>query len=111
MSRKKVVIGLLGTQLDSGHTEQRWTRWRPTVGICLQPEFPIDRLELLIQPKSEVLAKQVIEDIEKVAPHTEVVVSGLQRVRPNVPITPKLVSMSPASLAGGEQASNAPARP
>ncbi len=82
MSRKKVVIGLLGTQLDSGHTEQRWQRWRPTVGICLQPEFPIDRLELLIQPASEPLAKQVVADIAQVAPHTEVVVSPLPLANP-----------------------------
>jgi RND family efflux transporter MFP subunit len=41
----------------------------------------------------------------------QIVVSGLQRVRPNVPITPKLVSMSPVPVAGGEQASNAPAKP
>jgi transcriptional regulatory protein RtcR len=82
MSRKKVVIGLLGTQLDSGHTEQRWQRWRPTVGICLQPDFPIDRLELLIQPQSEVLAKQILTDVNKVAPHTEVVVHALPLANP-----------------------------
>jgi transcriptional regulatory protein RtcR len=82
MPRKTVVIGLLGTQLDSGHTEQRWQRWRPTVGICLQPDFPIDRFELLIQPTSEVLGKQILEDIAKVAPHTEVVVSPLPMTNP-----------------------------
>lgn len=82
MSRKRVVIGLLGTQLDSGHTEQRWQRWRPSVGICLQPDFPIDRFELLIQPKSEALAKQILGDINKVSPDTEVVVSPLPLANP-----------------------------
>jgi len=41
----------------------------------------------------------------------QIVVSGLQRVRPNVPITPRLVSMAPPNLTGGEQAANAPAQP
>ena len=82
MRRKTVVVGLLGTQLDSGQTEQRWQRWRPTVGICLQQEFPVDRLELLIQPHSEALANQVVADIARVAPHTEVVVHPLPLANP-----------------------------
>ena len=40
-----------------------------------------------------------------------IVVSGLQRVRPNVPVTPRLVAMGPTSAATGEQAANTPAKP
>jgi multidrug efflux system membrane fusion protein len=41
-----------------------------------------------------------------------IVVSGLQRVRPNVPIAPHLVAMGgPATGATGEQAANTPAKP
>ena len=41
-----------------------------------------------------------------------IVVSGLQRVRPNTPITPRLVAMGgPASGVTGEQAANTPAKP
>jgi len=82
MARKKVVIGLLGTQLDSGFKEERWRRWRPTVGICLQPEFPVDRLELLVQGRSEPLAQTIKDDIAKVSPDTEVVTSPLELANP-----------------------------
>jgi RND family efflux transporter MFP subunit len=40
-----------------------------------------------------------------------IVVSGLQRVRPNVPITPRLVAMGGSTVVTGEQAANAPAKP
>src|SRR5215813_6624102 len=72
MSRKTVVIGLLGTTLDTGHSAQRWLRWRPTIAICQQPELRIDRLELLVSPGSERLATQVVTDLAEVAPELEV---------------------------------------
>lgn len=40
-----------------------------------------------------------------------IVVSGLQRVRPNVPITPHLVAMGGPTAASGEQAANTAAKP
>jgi RND family efflux transporter MFP subunit len=41
-----------------------------------------------------------------------IIVSGLQRVRPNVPITPRLVAMGgPASATGEQAAANAPKQP
>ena len=40
-----------------------------------------------------------------------IIVSGLQRVRPNVPVTPRLVAMGPTPVATGEQAANTPAKP
>jgi transcriptional regulatory protein RtcR len=68
MARKTVVIGLLGTTLDGGHTEARWARWRPSIAICQQPDFTIDRFELLTTGETPRLADQVIADIAKVAP-------------------------------------------
>ncbi|HWU88088.1 MAG TPA: RNA repair transcriptional activator RtcR [Kofleriaceae bacterium] len=72
MARKNVVLGLCGSTLDAGVTEKRWTRWRPSVAICQQPDFRIDRFELLFQPEIQPLATQVMADIARVAPHTEV---------------------------------------
>jgi transcriptional regulatory protein RtcR len=72
MARKNVVIGLVGSTLDAGLAEKRWTRWRPTVAICQQPDFRVDRLELLLQPQTRQLAAQVAADIAQVSPHTEV---------------------------------------
>nr|WED67746.1 RNA repair transcriptional activator RtcR family protein [Pectobacterium colocasium] len=38
--KHRVVIGVLGTTLDKrGKRENRWTKWRPTVGLCQQPDF------------------------------------------------------------------------
>jgi transcriptional regulatory protein RtcR len=72
MARKTVVIGLLGTTLDGGHTEARWSRWRPSVAICQQPELRIDRFELLVVGAASRLAQQVVDDIASVAPDVAV---------------------------------------
>lgn len=58
-----VVLGLLGSTLDRGLAAKRWNRWRPTVGTCWQPDLPVARLELLVQPSYERLGKRVAEDI------------------------------------------------
>ena len=33
---RTVVIGLLGSVLDSGYHARRWEKWRPTVSLCQQ---------------------------------------------------------------------------
>lgn len=71
-SRKLVVIGLLGSKLDSGLHEGRWAKWRPTVATCQHEELLINRLELLHAPREGKLSKQVQSDIESVSPETEV---------------------------------------
>ena len=70
---KNVVIGMLGTNLDRrGKGKERWTRWRPSVALCQQPDLIVDRLELIMESRGQSLADQVIEDIETVSPETEV---------------------------------------
>ncbi|WP_426099239.1 RNA repair transcriptional activator RtcR [Providencia sp. PROV200] len=75
MSKKnKVVIGVLGTVLDRrGKKANRWTKWRPTVGLCQQPGLDIGRFELLHQVNDYAMAHRVKEDIEQASPNTEVV--------------------------------------
>lgn len=70
--RRRVAIGVLGTSLDTGKTEDRWKRWRPTVALCQQPGLFIDRLELIVDNHSSALADRVTRDIEEVSPATEV---------------------------------------
>lgn len=65
---RNVVIGFLGTQLDAGKRR----KWRPSVSLCLQEDFDVDRLELLHDRKFTRLAKSVKRDIEALAPETEV---------------------------------------
>ena len=70
---RRVVIGSLGTVLDQrGKRHNRTKKWRPTVAVCLQPDMPVDRLELLYQPDNLSLAQKVVEDLAELAPHTEV---------------------------------------
>lgn len=67
-----IVIGLLGTTLDSGKSHDRWQTWRPTVSLCRQPDFLVHRLELLHGLRDTSLAKNVKQDIASVSPETEV---------------------------------------
>ena len=70
--RRNVVIGILGTKLDSAEKRDRWRLWRPTIAICQHEELLIDRFELLHQASEEKLAEEVIADIAMVSPETVV---------------------------------------
>ena len=70
--RRRVAIGFLGTTLDTGRTEERWQKWRPTVALCQQAGLFIDRLELITDNHSEPLAQRIETDIEQVSPGTQV---------------------------------------
>jgi transcriptional regulatory protein RtcR len=67
-----VCIGLLGTTLDAGRSQDRWSSWRPTVAICMQPDFVVNRLELLHGLRDKTLANRVASDISAVSPETNV---------------------------------------
>src|SRR3954464_3532029 len=82
MVRKNVVIGLLGSTLDSGHNAQRWKRWRPSIGICQQAELRVDRFELLVPGGGARLTQQVIADLAQVAPDTQVVPHEIELADP-----------------------------
>ncbi|MEY2839533.1 MAG: hypothetical protein RJB60_1832 [Pseudomonadota bacterium] len=72
MSKKTVVIGFLGSQLDSGQGPGRWEKWRPTVSLAQHQDTLIDRIELLYTPRHRTLAERIKEDIVSVSPTTEV---------------------------------------
>ncbi|MDE7548330.1 RNA repair transcriptional activator RtcR family protein [Acetobacter fabarum] len=65
---RNVVIGFLGTTLDRG----RRRSWRPSVQICAQSDFRVDRLELLYEQRHLRLAEHVARDIVALSPQTEV---------------------------------------
>ena len=72
-AKKNVVIGVLGTVLDRrGKKANRWHKWRPSIGLCQQPDLHIDRFELVYQPGDMQTAGRVKEDIEQASPQTEV---------------------------------------
>jgi transcriptional regulatory protein RtcR len=72
MTKKTVVIGFLGSQLDAGQGAGRWEKWRPTVSLVQHQDPLVHRLELLHLPRHEALAKAVQRDIATVSPDTQV---------------------------------------
>ncbi|OWQ90342.1 transcriptional regulator [Roseateles aquatilis] len=72
MSKKHVVIGFIGSQLDGGHGAGRWEKWRPTISLVSQPDAVVHRLELFHSPQHLALAELLKRDIANVSPETEV---------------------------------------
>jgi transcriptional regulatory protein RtcR len=71
MAKKNVAIGLLGVDLDRRGPD-RWDRWRPTIAMASHEDLLLERLELLLQKKFHKVADQLIEDLSRVSPETEV---------------------------------------
>ncbi|MCH8620230.1 RNA repair transcriptional activator RtcR [Undibacterium sp. TS12] len=71
-NKRKVVIGFIGTQLDSGRGSGRWEKWRPTVAITQHEDIAIDRIDLLYSGQHEQLLDQLQKDIASTSPDTEV---------------------------------------
>ena len=71
-ARPLVAIGLLGPTLDAGKDQKRWNRWRPSVGLHLQPDLVINRFEMLHQRRFDNLAEGIANDIRQVSPQTSV---------------------------------------
>lgn len=73
MNKKKVVFGFLGTTLDTGSSDKRWEKWRPTVAMFMHPHFQPARAELLFTKlEQQDLAQQIASDICHLRPQTEV---------------------------------------
>ena len=72
MKKNTVVIGFLGTQLDSGMGAGRWEKWRPTVSLAQHEDLVVQRLELLYTSRHLALAEQLKQDIATASPDTEV---------------------------------------
>ena len=73
-AKRTVVIGFLGATLDRvGKGAARWGKWRPTVGLCQQPDLRVDRLELIhgLSARDVGLAQRVAVDVQQVSPGTE----------------------------------------
>jgi transcriptional regulatory protein RtcR len=72
MTKRNVVIGFLGTQLDAGQGAGRWEKWRPTLSLMQHEDTVIHRLELLFSAQHVGIAKQLQADIATVSPETTV---------------------------------------
>ncbi|MGE8320302.1 MAG: RNA repair transcriptional activator RtcR [Comamonas sp.] len=72
MTKSKVVIGFLGTQLDAGRGAGRWQKWRPSVSLLQHEDMVVDRFELLYTPPHAELAELVRGDMATASPETTV---------------------------------------
>ncbi|UXY53945.1 RNA repair transcriptional activator RtcR [Pseudomonas tohonis] len=75
MARRTVAIGFVGATLDRmGKGTERWNKWRPSVGLCQQPDLLVDRLELIhgSDARDLGLSQRIKGDVEQVSPQTEV---------------------------------------
>ncbi len=67
-----VVIGFIGTQLDSGKGAGRWEKWRPTISMAQHDDLEVARFELFHTPRFDSLAEQVRQDLLAASPHSQV---------------------------------------
>ena len=81
-TKPTVVLGILGTTLDTGKGPKRWERWRPTVSLCQHEDFVVDRLELLHGRRASRLAEAIASDIEAISPETTVVPQVVEMADP-----------------------------
>ena len=73
MTRRQIVLGMLGTQLDAGTGPGRWEKWRPSVALTMYEDFVVDRLELVVdERRHSALADCVARDIAQASPETAV---------------------------------------
>jgi transcriptional regulatory protein RtcR len=72
MTRRRTVLGFIGTTLDVGGQDKRWEKWRPTVALCQHENLLVDRLEIIHDARSTSLAQRVTHDVGQVSPETEV---------------------------------------
>ena len=70
MSKPVHLIGVLGSKLDAGRSQDRWSRWRPSVAACQYDDLLISRFELLHEPRNRDMAELVASDIQSVSPET-----------------------------------------
>jgi transcriptional regulatory protein RtcR len=72
MSKPVHLIGVLGSKLDAGRTQDRWSRWRPSVAACQYDDLLISRFDLLHEPRNRDMAELIASDIHSVSPETSV---------------------------------------
>jgi transcriptional regulatory protein RtcR len=71
-SKSNIVLSLVDPIWDGQEGGGRTSKWKPTLSLCTQPDFPVSRIELLAQESYSDLARDVAEGIRKASPSTEV---------------------------------------
>ncbi|MBR4317734.1 MAG: RNA repair transcriptional activator RtcR [Kiritimatiellae bacterium] len=81
---KTTVVSVLGTRKDAhgGYGPARWETWRPTIGLVMQEDLPIDELHLILNREFLSLGERVKADILSVSPETEVLLDIVELENP-----------------------------
>ncbi|THJ33481.1 AAA family ATPase [Lampropedia aestuarii] len=82
MGKKTVVIGYMGTQLDSGLGAGRWGKWRPSLSLVQHEDLLVERFELLYAPQYQALADVLQADMQRLSPQTEVRLHAVEAANP-----------------------------
>ncbi|MBU0552096.1 RNA repair transcriptional activator RtcR [Myxococcota bacterium] len=70
MRKKQVLIGLIGTKLDTPSGMRRWEEWRPSISLFGFEDLLIDRFVILHQARLEAALERIEADIHHISPHT-----------------------------------------
>jgi transcriptional regulatory protein RtcR len=66
-----IIIGILGTRLDHGGLgRRRRERWRPTIGLLMHENLPIDEFVLIYHADEQQLADLTLSDMATCSPST-----------------------------------------
>lgn len=81
-NKKRVIITILGSQMDAGSSDKRWLRWRPTVALAGE-NFGADRIEILLTNEHHRgIAQTVVNDIHSINAGLEVNVHDVLTANP-----------------------------
>lgn len=70
MRKKQVLIGLIGTKLDTPSGMRRWEDWRPSVSIFQFEDLLVDRFVILHQARLGKATERIEQDIRLASPET-----------------------------------------
>ncbi len=67
-----VIIGILGTRLDHGGLgRKRMERWRPSIGLLMHANLPVDEFVLIHHADEQQLADLTLSDMVVISPQTK----------------------------------------
>lgn len=70
--KRKVIFGILDPFWDANVDHPSTGFWRPTVSAISTHDFPVHRLELIVQVDAKELMDEVLDVLKEISPGTEV---------------------------------------